>query len=201
MGEKQLHDEHVSCAFMRGQSYALASSTVCLYQNFGHCWLDAFKFHCVCILEIYFLCEAMIRQGILKYKMHQKNIVVLEAQEKCSISKPSVMQDDSIIRALLLYDFIVGSQKTHFISRTSQKLCKNLPLESRPVQSCCCYPSLRGRLAGEQDASLSISSPLESSFAQLILFGAAAPANALTTRFVSSCDRITKKEINKSQNQ
>ena len=43
----------------------------------------------------------MIREGILKYRMHQKNIVVLEAQEKCSISKPGVIKDDSIIRALL----------------------------------------------------------------------------------------------------
>jgi len=32
-----------------------------------------------------------------------------------------------------LYDFIVSSQKTHFISQTSQKLFKHLPLENSPA--------------------------------------------------------------------
>lgn len=97
----------------------------------------------------------------MEYKMHQKNIVALEAQEKCSVSKPGVILDDS------MYGFIVSSQKTQFISQTFQKLCKHLPLENRPVQPCCCYPSLEGFVADEQKASLSISPPLESSFAQL----------------------------------
>lgn len=69
----------------------ITSFAVCLYQNFIYYWLDTFKLHYVWILEIYSLWEAMIREGILEYKMHQKNIVVLEAQEKCSIFKPGVI--------------------------------------------------------------------------------------------------------------
>lgn len=69
----------------------ITSFAVCLYQNFIYYWLDTLKLYYVWILEIYSLWEAMIREGILEYKMHQKNIVVLEAQEKCSIFKPGVI--------------------------------------------------------------------------------------------------------------
>lgn len=69
----------------------ITCSAVCLHQNVSLCWLDTFKLHYIWFLDVYSLWEAMIRESVLECKMHQKNIVVLEAQEKCSVSKPGVI--------------------------------------------------------------------------------------------------------------
>lgn len=73
-----------------------------------------------------------------------------------------------------LQDFIVNSQKTHFIPQASQKVCKNLQLERQFGPAAVIAAS-----EAEQDEPLSFSSPLDLSFAHFIISGTAAPENAL----------------------
>lgn len=76
-------------------------------------------------------------------------------------------------------EFIENSQKTRFIPQTSPKTCKSLQLENQ------CGPAavIAASEGPEQDEPLSISSPPDRSFAQIIIPGTAVPENALTMVF------------------
>lgn len=179
MGKSQecVHLNFSCLLWLSGRSYLLlASSTLCLYQNFEHCWFDSFQLLCVCILEVYSLWEAVIREGILNIRCIRK--ILLFWRQKCSVFKPGMIPGDRVTRSLLCMISLWILRK-HISLQTSQKVCKSLQLENQFGPAAVIAASE----GAEQDEPPSSSSPLHLSFAQLIIPGTAAPENALMMMF------------------